>query len=283
MQTIHQISVLREQLQQARRAGKSIGFVPTMGNLHDGHISLVHEARKQADVVVASIFVNPLQFGANEDLDNYPKTLERDRQLLTDNGCDLLFAPSVKEMYPDGQGIETLVDVPGLSSIHCGTSRPGHFRGVATVVTKLFGIVQPDLAVFGQKDFQQLAVIRQMTADLSLPVKIVGVPTARNEQGLALSSRNGYLSPEQLQIATTLYATLNATKAQILAGRRDYTQLQEEANQQLEAEGFKRDYLHICRQQDLLPATEQDHDLVILAAAHLGPARLIDNLCLQLK
>ncbi len=282
MQTISAIAALREQLQIARRAGKRIGFVPTMGNLHSGHISLVHEARRHADIVVASIFVNPLQFGANEDLDSYPKTLGQDQQLLADNGCDLLFAPSVAEMYPDGKGIETLVEVPALSNLHCGASRPGHFRGVATVVTKLFGIVQPDLAVFGQKDFQQLAVIRQMTADLSLPVEIIGVPTARNEQGLALSSRNGYLNEEQLQTASHLFATLKRARAQILAGRKDFTQLQEESNQQLESVGFKRDYFQICRQRDLLPATDQDHELIIVAAAQLGPARLIDNLCFDL-
>jgi len=283
MKTIEQIRPLRVELIKARMAGKRIGFVPTMGNLHDGHISLVHEARKQADIVVSSIFVNPLQFGANEDLDNYPKTMARDQQLLEENGCHFLFAPSVKEMYPNGQGIETIVEVPGLSNIHCGHSRPGHFRGVSTVVTKLFGIVQPDLAVFGMKDFQQLAVIRRMTEDLSLPVNIVGVPTARNRDGLALSSRNGYLSAEQLQIATQLYATLSWVKGQIQTGRRDYLTLQDDANLRLETAGFKRDYMHICSQRELLPATECDQNIVVLAAAQLGPARLIDNLAFDLN
>ena len=283
MKTIEQIRPLRVELIKARMAGKRIGFVPTMGNLHDGHISLVHEARKQADIVVSSIFVNPLQFGTNEDLGSYPKTLARDQQLLEENGCHLLFSPSVNEMYPNGQGIETIVEVPGLSNIHCGQSRPGHFRGVSTVVTKLFGIVQPDLAVFGMKDFQQLAVIRRMTEDLSLPVSIVGVPTARNRDGLALSSRNGYLSAEQLQIATQLYATLSWIKGQIQGGRRDYPTLQEEANSRLEAAGFKRDYMHICSQRELLPATDSDQNIVVLAAAQLGPARLIDNLAFDLN
>ncbi|OMH32044.1 pantoate--beta-alanine ligase [Motiliproteus sp. MSK22-1] len=283
METIYEIAALRDELKNIRMAGKKIGFVPTMGNLHEGHISLVHEALKQADIVVSSIFVNPLQFGANEDLDNYPKTLENDQQLLEDNGCHILFTPSVKEMYPNGQGIETIVEVPALSNTHCGASRPGHFRGVATVVTKLFGIVQPDFAVFGMKDFQQLAVIRRMTADLSLPVEIIGVPTARNSKGLALSSRNGYLDNEQLDIATQLFATLNWLKEQIEGGDSDYSALEEAANKRLEDNGFSRDYVHICSQSELLPANENDQDLVILAAAQLGPARLIDNLAFSLS
>ncbi len=282
MKTVTEIAALREELQAARRAGKRIGFVPTMGNLHAGHISLVHEAGNQADLVVASIFVNPLQFGANEDLDNYPKTMARDQQLLTENGCDLLFAPSVKEMYPHGDGIETIVEVPALSNVYCGASRPGHFRGVATVVTKLFGIVQPDVAVFGQKDFQQLAVIRQMTEDLSLPVTIIGVPTARNDQGLALSSRNGYLDQQQLQSAAALYQTLQWMQREIEQGCRDYLRLQEEACQRVETSGFRRDFFHVCEQQSLQPASQQDHKLVILAAAHMGSARLIDNIAFSL-
>ncbi len=278
MKTVSKISDLREALKPFRLQGKRISFVPTMGNLHDGHISLVHEARKHADIVVSSIFVNPLQFGANEDLDNYPKTLKQDQALLEANQCDLLFAPTVSEMYPNGKGIETLVEAPGLSNIYCGASRPGHFRGVATVVTKLFGIVQPDVAVFGQKDYQQLAVIRQITADLSLPVTIIGVETARNDHGLALSSRNGYLNNAQLRTATNLFKILNWTKSEIISGTRDYIALQEEASRKLQQAGFEPDYFHICRQQDLLPATYQDSDLVILAAAQMGPARLIDNL-----
>ncbi|MEH6626792.1 MAG: pantoate--beta-alanine ligase [Motiliproteus sp.] len=283
MKTIAQISALRETLKPFRLQGKRIGFVPTMGNLHEGHISLIHEARKHADIVVASIFVNPLQFGANEDLDNYPQTLEQDQVLLEANQCDLLFAPTVRAMYPNGKGIETLVEVPDLSNRHCGASRPGHFRGVATVVTKLFGIVQPDLAVFGQKDYQQLAVIRQITADLSLAVEIIGVETARNDQGLALSSRNGYLNNEQLRTAVNLFKTLQWAKSEIFSGRRDYIALQEEAIHKLEKVGFGRDYFHICDQHKLLPASDVERDIVIVAAAKMGPTRLIDNITFSLN
>ncbi|MCW8885098.1 MAG: pantoate--beta-alanine ligase [Motiliproteus sp.] len=283
MQTISTIAELRSQIRAARMAGKRIGFVPTMGNLHEGHISLVTEAHKHADLVVASIFVNPLQFGENEDLDNYPKTLENDQAMLSANDCHLLFAPTVKEMYPDGKGIETLVEVPALSNTHCGASRPGHFRGVSTVVTKLFGIVQPDVAVFGQKDFQQLAVIRRMTEDLSLGVKIVGVPTARNEFGLALSSRNGYLSDEQLHTAINLSKTLNWAKDEIISGNRNYSGIQDSANQRLQDAGFKPDYFTVCEQKDLTPASDKDNKIVILAAAYMGPARLIDNLAFKIN
>lgn len=278
MQTLHQIAELRQQIQAARQAGKRIAFVPTMGNLHAGHMSLVDEARRHADLVVASIFVNPLQFGANEDLDSYPRTLEADQSKLKAHGCELLFAPSANEMYPDGNNLPTHVEVSGLSDIHCGASRPGHFRGVATVVTKLFCIVQPDVAVFGKKDYQQLAVIRQMTRDLSLPVEIVGVDTFRNEHGLALSSRNGYLSEPEIEQATAIFRSLNRLAEQLQNGCKDFSQLEEQANQQLEDHGFRRDYVRICRQQDLQPATRDDKQLVILAAAKLGPARLIDNL-----
>ncbi len=278
MLTVYTIAELRQQLNAARRAGQKIAFVPTMGNLHRGHMSLVEEAVRQADLVVASIFVNPLQFGANEDLDGYPRTLKDDQHKLESYGCQLLFAPSAHEMYPRGTNIQTVVEVRSLSDLHCGISRPTHFRGVATVVTKLFGIVQPDIAVFGKKDYQQLAVIRQLTEDLSLPVEVIGVPTGRADSGLALSSRNGYLSESELAIAPTLYATLNQLAEQLEQGNHDFQALEEQANQQLEAAGFGRDYIHICRQCDLQPATEGDHMLVILAAAQLGAARLIDNL-----
>tara|TARA_R110002167_G_scaffold15727_5_gene62432 strand:+ start:3132 stop:3983 length:852 start_codon:yes stop_codon:yes gene_type:complete len=278
MLTVHTIAELRQQLNAARRAGKKTAFVPTMGNLHRGHMSLVEEAVRQADLVVASIFVNPLQFGVNEDLDSYPRTLEEDQQKLAHYGCQLLFAPSAHEMYPRGSDIQTVVEVRSLSDLHCGNSRPTHFRGVATVVTKLFGIVQPDIAVFGKKDYQQLAVIRQLTEDLSLPVDIIGVATGRAESGLALSSRNGYLTEAELAIAPTLYATLSELAAQLKQGNRDFQALEEHANQQLESFGFERDYIHICRQSDLKTPTAHDHLLVILAAAQLGSARLIDNL-----
>ena len=278
MRTVHSIAELRQQLNAARRAGQKIAFVPTMGNLHRGHMSLIEESVRQADFVVASIFVNPLQFGANEDLDSYPKTLEKDQLKLKHYGCNLLFAPSAHEMYPRGGDIQTVVEVRSLSDEHCGKSRPTHFRGVATVVTKLFGMVQPDIAVFGKKDYQQLAVIRQLTEDLSLPVEIIGVATGRAVSGLALSSRNGYLSDAELKIAPTLYATLNEIALQLKQGSLAFTELEEQANQLLETAGFTRDYIHIVRQSDLQPAQPGDHLLVILAAAQLGSARLIDNL-----
>jgi pantoate--beta-alanine ligase len=278
MLTVHTILELRQQLNAARRAGKKIAFVPTMGNLHRGHMSLVEEAVRQADLVVASIFVNPLQFGANEDLDSYPRTLEKDQSKLDFYGCNLLFAPSAHEMYPRGSEIQTVVGVRSLSDLHCGERRPTHFRGVATVVTKLFGIVQPDCAVFGKKDYQQLAVIQQLTEDLSLPVEIIGVATGRANSGLALSSRNGYLTESELTIAPILYDTLHELATQLKQGERTFQELEERANQHLESNGFVRDYIHICRQSDLRPAAEGDHLLVILAAAHLGAARLIDNL-----
>ncbi len=283
MKTFHSIAELRATLQQERANGKRIGLVPTMGNLHEGHLQLVRQADSCCDIVVASIFVNPLQFGANEDLGSYPRTLKEDQEKLTGAGCDYLFAPSDEEMYPNGRETQTQVEVPGLSDIHCGASRPGHFQGVTTVVCKLFGIVQPDVAVFGEKDYQQLMVIRRMAEDLYLPVEIQGAPIARNEDGLALSSRNGYLSEEQMQVAPTLQRTLQEAKAAIQAGRRDYTQLEEESYQKLEAVGFTRDFFNICDAEDLSPADEQCKKLVILAAAPLGGARLIDNIEIDLS
>lgn len=282
MKTIHSIQELRATLQAERAKGKRISLVPTMGNLHEGHLQLVRQADGCSDIVVASIFVNPLQFGANEDLDSYPRTLESDQEKLAGAGCDYLFAPSDAEMYPNGREVQTQVEVPGISNIHCGASRPGHFQGVATVVCKLFGIVQPDVSVFGEKDFQQLMVIRRMVESLYLPVEVQGAPIARNEQGLALSSRNGYLSAEQLEIAPTLQRTLQETKAQILGGRRDYTQLEAEAYSTLETAGFSRDFYNICNASNLLPADETCRHLVILAAAPLGGARLIDNIEIEL-
>lgn len=278
MQTLHQIAALRQQLQQARREGKRIGLVPTMGNLHQGHLELVKEARRHADVVVATIFVNPLQFGANEDLDSYPRTLEQDQAKLSDAGCDFLFAPTEAEMYPHGRERQTFVEVPGLSDLHCGGTRPGHFRGVTTVVSKLFGIVQPDSAFFGRKDYQQLLVIRRMTEDLCMPIEIHGVPIVRNEHGLALSSRNGYLSETELAVAPTLNRVLRETADAVAAGEADYDRLVEQAQQRLEAAGFRRDYLRIVRRDDLQAAGRDDRELVILGAAYLGAARLIDNL-----
>lgn len=271
------LSGTRAALRQARKAGKTIAFVPTMGNLHEGHIQLVKKARIRADFVAVSIFVNPTQFGAGEDFDKYPRTLEADSAELAEARCDLLFAPTASEMYPDGRSQSTVVTVSGLDTILCGRSRPGHFAGVATVVSKLFNIVQPDLALFGEKDYQQLAVIRRLTHELCLPIDIVGVPTIRAADGLALSSRNGYLTPELRLTAPALYQTLQSIKKSLESGQNDYVALCGQGNAQLAALGFVPDYLEIWR-QDLTPAQPGDQHLVVLVAARLGTTRLIDNL-----
>ena len=282
MITVKTVRELRAAVARARSEGKRIGFVPTMGNLHAGHAALVTKAAQRAEFVVASIFVNPLQFGAGEDLDTYPRTLTADQERLLAAGCNLLFAPGVEEMYPDGMAGQTLVCVPGVSEGLCGASRPGHFDGVATVVTKLFHMVQPDLAVFGEKDFQQLAVIRKLVRDLDLPVQIIGEPTVRDSDGLALSSRNGYLNDAQRRCAPALYQTLGALAAELRSGHDDYGVLIEDGLVRLSAAGFEPDYLEIRHPLTLRPATRADRQLVILAAARLGTTRLIDNLLVDL-
>jgi pantoate--beta-alanine ligase len=281
MNTVKTVLDLRAAVARARSEGKRIGLTPTMGNLHSGHVALVSKAVQRADFVVATIFVNPLQFGPNEDLATYPRTLAADQEKLLQAGCHLLFTPTVEEMYPHGMADQTLVSVPHLSEGLCGASRPGHFDGVATVVSKLFNMVQPDLAVFGEKDFQQLAVIRAMVRDLNMPIKIIGEPTVRADDGLALSSRNGYLSPEQRAAAPALYRVISQIGAAIRAGEQDFVGLLEDGRRQLEAAGFRIDYLEIRNASSLRPATAQDSDLVILAAAFLGKTRLIDNLHLS--
>ncbi len=275
--TVSTVAELREYVQHAKFKGLSVGFVPTMGNLHAGHMSLIKQAKKHCDLVVASIFVNPLQFNDKSDLTNYPRTLEQDQALLTDNGCNLLFAPTVDEMYPNGQESQSIVSVPDVSMGLCGGSRPGHFDGVATVVTKLLNMAQADKAFFGEKDFQQLAVIRKMVADLCMPVDIVGVPTERNSEGLALSSRNGYLSAEELALAPALHKALQEVAIAVQQGN-DFVTTLEQTQQRLNKQGFKVDYLSLCRESDLKPATADDDQLVVLIAAFLGSARLIDNL-----
>ena len=282
MNTVKTVRELRAAVARARGEGKRIAFVPTMGNLHSGHAALVTKAAQRADFVVASIFVNPLQFGPNEDLDKYPRTLVADQEKLLQAGCHLLFAPTADEMYPDGMGVQTRVSVPHLSEGLCGASRPGHFEGVATVVSKLFNMVQPDLAVFGQKDFQQLAVIRALVRDLNMPIQIIGEPTVRADDGLALSSRNGYLNAEQRAAAPAVYRTLNQLAEAIRQGRHDYPALIAEGQQALIAAGFRPDYLEVRQALNLRPATAEDRDLVILVAAVLGSTRLIDNLHLNL-
>jgi pantoate--beta-alanine ligase len=282
MKTLHTIDSVREQVSAWQRAGERVAFVPTMGNLHRGHLHLVERARQLAERVVVSIFVNPLQFGEGEDLEAYPRTPEEDAARLQQGGTDLLFMPAEREIYPDGRDGVTFVEVPGLSSILCGASRPGHFRGVATVVCKLLNIVRPDLACFGQKDFQQLAVLRRMVRDLNLPLEIIGIPTVREEDGLALSSRNGYLTAEERRLAPALYRTLLTLAGRLRAGEQDFTLLEQQGLAQLEQGGLRPDYLAIRRAEDLQPAGAGERRLVILAAAYLGRARLIDNVLIEL-
>lgn len=281
MQTLHRIADLRQQVRHWRRAGLRIGFVPTMGNLHAGHISLVTEARRHADKIVASVFVNPTQFGPSEDFDAYPRTLAADQAQLAAAGCDLLFAPSVDEMYPDHN--RTWVDVDTLGDTLCGRSRPGHFRGVTTVVSKLFHIVEPDIACFGEKDFQQLTIIRRMVRDLFLPITVIGVPTAREPDGLAMSSRNSLLTAAEKQQASAMYATLCATRDAILAGQRDYPALVEQARTRLQRAGLRIDYFDINAADTLAAANRQDRQLVIAAAVKMGQTRLIDNVTLSIE
>lgn len=280
MHTLERIAALRETLAEARRAGRRIGLVPTMGNLHEGHLALVAEARRHADLVVATIFVNPMQFGAGEDLDAYPRTLAEDQAKLAAAGCDLLFAPQTAVIYPRGLEAQTRVRVPEVSEGLCGGSRPGHFDGVATVVTMLFNLVQPHLACFGEKDYQQLAVIRRLVADLHLPIEIIGVPIVRAADGLALSSRNGYLSEAERAQAPGLYRTLCELRDALEAGGAPGDCLAD-AEATLAKRGFTPDYLEL-RAQDLGPLTDATRHAVILAAAQLGPARLIDNLTVNL-
>lgn len=278
MITVHTVEQLRAAIRLARAEGKRIGFVPTMGNLHDGHIALVRRALSECEFVVASIFVNPLQFGPNEDLDKYPRTLAADQQRLESAGCAVLFAPTVEAMYPDGQQDQTRVSVPLVSEGLCGASRPGHFTGVATVVCKLFNMVQPDIAIFGEKDFQQLAVIRKMVRDLNLPVALIGQPTERAADGLALSSRNGYLSEAERAIAPELYRALCASADAIQRGERDYPSLLSQTQSRLRQAGFAPDYLELRDADSLQPAGADSRRLVLLVAAYLGKTRLIDNL-----
>lgn len=277
MKTLSLVTDLRKELQPLRSEGLTLALVPTMGNLHQGHLRLIEEARRQADKVVASIFVNPLQFGPGEDFDSYPRTLEEDSRKLAAAGCDYLFNPGVEDVYPQNRGEPTRVVVPGISEGLCGHKRPGHFDGVATVVTKLFNFVQPDVACFGQKDYQQLVVIRKLVDDLAFPIKIVGVPTHRSNEGLALSSRNAYLTAEEERKASGLYATLKATGLKLAAGNTHFHELSHQARARLAELGFSPEYVEI-RALDLGPPQQNASQWVLLAAARLGKARLIDNL-----
>jgi pantoate--beta-alanine ligase len=277
---INTVTALRDQLNRARRDKQRIGFVPTMGNLHQGHIDLVKRAAELSECVVVSIFVNPMQFGPHEDFDAYPRTLDVDCQALNDTACTLVFAPTVREMYPEG--VNTEIDVPKLSTILCGHHRPGHFKGVATVVNKLLNIVQPDIAVFGNKDYQQLQVIRTMVSDLLMPVDIVGADTTREASGLAMSSRNAYLTDRERTTAALLYACLNRLGVSLRHGDKMGVRLKQERDQLRQA-GFDLDYLEVRDADDLTRGAEEASRAVILVAARLGKARLIDNLVVDLS
>jgi pantoate--beta-alanine ligase len=275
MQTLHAIAEIRSAVRALRADGARIGFVPTMGNLHDGHLALISEAQQHADHIVASVFVNPTQFGPNEDYGRYPRTLAADQTGLQSAGCALLFAPDAAEMY--GRDADAVrVTVGALSEVLCGAFRPGHFAGVATVVTKLFNIVTPDVAVFGEKDFQQLIVIRQLTAGLNLPIKIVGLPTVRADDGLALSSRNQYLSDADRKLAPLIYATLQAIARRYGEGESVET-LESYGTAQLKQLGYSVDYVAI-RDAETLSEASREREAVALVAARMGATRLIDNL-----
>ncbi|QED74547.1 pantoate--beta-alanine ligase [Escherichia coli] len=282
MLIIETLPLLRQQIRRLRMEGKRVALVPTMGNLHDGHMKLVDEAKARADVVVVSIFVNPMQFDRPEDLARYPRTLQEDCEKLNKRKVDLVFAPSVKEIYPNGTETHTYVDVPGLSTMLEGASRPGHFRGVSTIVSKLFNLVQPDIACFGEKDFQQLALIRKMVADMGFDIEIVGVPIMRAKDGLALSSRNSYLTAEQRKIAPGLYKVLSSIADKLQAGERDLDEIIAIAGQELNEKGFRADDIQIRDADTLLEVSETSKRAVILVAARLGDARLIDNKIVEL-
>lgn len=282
MLIIETLPLLRQQIRRLRMEGKRVALVPTMGNLHDGHMKLVDEAKARADVVVVSIFVNPMQFDRPEDLARYPRTLQEDCEKLNKRKVDLVFAPSVKEIYPNGTETHTYVDVPGLSTMLEGASRPGHFRGVSTIVSKLFNLVQPDIACFGEKDFQQLALIRKMVADMGFDIEIVGVPIMRAKDGLALSSRNGYLTAEQRKIAPGLYKVLSSIADKLQVGERDLDEIITIAGQELNEKGFRADDIQIRDADTLLEVSETSKRAVILVAAWLGDARMIDNKMVEL-
>ncbi|EFM4276411.1 pantoate--beta-alanine ligase [Escherichia coli] len=282
MLIIETLPLLRQQIRRLRMEGKRVALVPTMGNLHDGHMKLVDEAKARADVVVVSIFVNPMQFDRPEDLARYPRTLQEDCEKLNKRKVDLVFAPSVKEIYPNGTETHTYVDVPGLSTMLEGASRPGHFRGVSTIVSKLFNLIQPDIACFGEKDFQQLALIRKMVADMGFDIEIIGVPIMRAKDGLALSSRNGYLTAEQRKIAPGLYKVLSSIADKLQAGERDLDEIIAIAGQELNEKGFRADDIQIRDADTLLEVSENSKRAVILVAAWLGDARLIDNKMVEL-
>lgn len=283
METVSSLHGLRSVIARWKRAGHSIALVPTMGNLHDGHISLLNHAREQADRTIVSIFVNPIQFGKGEDYERYPSALAEDKNKLEKYGLDLLFTPNLEALYPGGIETDTRVNVPELSNILCGEFRPGHFSGVATVVAKLLNNAQPDVALFGEKDYQQLLVIKRMARDLCLPVEIVGLPIVRESDGLAMSSRNAYLARDERRRAPEIYRTLKAAAAALRKGGESLEEIEKSAMDRLEQRGFRPEYVSIRRTEDLKLPAAQDTRLSILVAAWLGPARLIDNIKVRFK
>jgi len=282
MKVFHTVSALRDDLNKDRLQGLRIGFVPTMGNLHDGHLALIKQARETNDIVVCSIFVNALQFGLNEDWDKYPRTYQGDCDKLRDAGCDYLFHPDDIEMYPNGLDTQSRVICPTMTDVLCGASRPGHFEGVTTVVSKLFNIVQPDEAIFGIKDYQQLAVIRRMAEDLCMPIKISSAPIHREPDGLAMSSRNSYITAEERPLVIVLRDSLAWIAEEIKAGNRDFVGLEGTAKSRIIEAGFKIDYVTICNSKTLDQAADDDLEITILGAMFTESARLIDNLSITL-
>jgi pantoate--beta-alanine ligase len=276
MQTVTTVAAVRERVREWREEGRRIAFVPTMGNLHAGHVSLIEAAARHGDRFVASIFVNPMQFGPNEDFAHYPRTPREDERMLAAAGCHLMFLPDVAEIYPRGLERSVRIEVPELSTILCGRFRPGHFEGVATVVAKLFHIVEPDMAVFGEKDYQQLTVIRRLVADLCMPVEIVAAPTVRESDGLAMSSRNRYLTPAERQIAPRIFEELGRAAARVASGDSDFAGIEAGGSEALASAGLQPEYFSV-RTRDLDAPHPHSRELVVLAAARLGRARLIDN------
>ena len=283
MEQATSITELRQYVQHWKEHGQSIAFIPTMGNLHAGHMSLIEKGQSLCDRSICSIFVNPMQFGPNEDWDHYPRTLDADLEQLRKIGCDLVYLPTASDLYPEGLERISKVQVTDLTDDYEGQHRPGHFTGVATVVLKLFNIVKPDVSVFGKKDYQQYRVISKMVEDLNLDVQIIGQETTREKSGLATSSRNQYLDSGQKEKAAMIYRQLQQAAQAIDKGERDFEALEEKAVEALDGAGFKTDYFRICNAETLLPATPQDRDLVILVTAALGPTRLLDNIEISLR
>jgi pantoate--beta-alanine ligase len=283
MQIFHHIASMREALKAERKKDRRVGFVPTMGNLHDAHIELVKGAQQTNDIVVCSIFVNGLQFGLNEDWDKYPRTFESDCNKLHDVGCDYLFYPDDREMYPNGMDTQTRVICPTMTDVLCGASRPGHFEGVTTVVTKLFNIVQPDEAIFGLKDYQQLAIIRRMVEDLCMPVEVTAGAIHREVDGLAMSSRNGFITAQERSRVSQLNKSLSWVVTQISSGRRDFDVIEQEGIAQIKNVGFKVDYFSICDSETLKSAAVDDDEITVLGAMYTSGARLIDNVSLKIS